>query len=95
MIRLTSKLVATAAAVLLSSSLAFAQGTAPAPKADTSPTVDAVKKTAPKKGPPAKTTRTPESIACSAELDAKGIHGKPRKAALAKCKAEKLKAKKN
>ena len=69
---------------------------AAAPKADTSAPVDAVKKAAvpAKKGPPAAANRTPESLACSAELDAKGIHGKAagRPAALRKCIAAAKKA---
>lgn len=70
---------------------------AAAPKADTSAPVAAVKKAAvaPKKGPPSAAERTPESLACSAELDAKGIHGKAagRPAAMRKCVAAAKKAK--
>lgn len=63
-----------------------------APKADASAPVAAVKKAAvaaPKKLPPNNANRTPESLACSAELDAKGIHGKAagRPAAMRKCVA--------
>ena len=109
---LKSKLIAVAAALLLSSGAAIAQTTAPAasapaapapapaavpaaaPKADAkAPAADVapVKKAAPaKKGPPAAANRTPESLACSAELDAKGIHGKAagRPAAMRKCVAD-------
>ena len=69
-----------------------AQAPAAAPKANTAPVVEPVKKAAAKKGPPSAAERTPESLACSAELDAKNIHGKPRQAAMRKCKAEKTKA---
>lgn len=65
------------------------------PKAVTkseTPVVAPVKKAAAKKGPVTAADRTPESIACSAELDAKNIHGKPRAAALRKCKADAKKA---
>lgn len=64
---------------------------AAAPKADASAPVAGVKKAAvaTKKAPPNNANRTPESLACSAELDAKGIHGKAggRAAAMRKCVA--------
>ena len=41
---------------------------------------------------PAKTTHSPESIECSKQADAKGLHGKERKEFRSKCKRE-LKAK--
>lgn len=93
------KTVLTAAvAVLISAGIARAQAPAPQetqaqPPAATAPppaaTVDPVKKAAPKKAAPtAKADRTPESLACSAELDAKNIHGKDRRAAMRKCKAD-------
>ena len=41
---------------------------------------------------PTKTTHSPESIECSKQADAKGLHGKERKEFRSKCKRE-LKAK--
>jgi hypothetical protein len=43
----------------------------------------------------AEKTRTPESIECSKQADAKGLHGKERKTFRAHCKAELKKAKKS
>ena len=78
MMTLSSRAVATAfASVLLMSSAAFAQGTAPAPAA----------------APAAKMDKKPvvhsaASIECSKEADAKGLHGKERKKFRSDCKKE-------
>lgn len=97
MSRIVNRLSTAAAALVLSAGLALAQAPQPAqtPPAATPPPAAVAKDVAPvkkstakKTGPTAQADRTPESIACSAELDAKNIHGKPRAAALRKCKAE-------
>ena len=72
----------------LSASAAFAQTTTPPPAA--SPPVAGTttpKMTAPKTTEPAK-PRTAESIECSKQADAKGLHGKARKTFRAKCKKD-------
>lgn len=87
---LVTKIVLGAAALLLSVNLATAQttpGTAgtPPPAAAT-PKAEAPKAAAPKKSAiTPKSERTPESLACSAEADKKGLKGKPRKTFRAKC----------
>ncbi len=43
----------------------------------------------------AEKARTPESIECSKQADAKGLHGKERKTFRAHCKADMKKAKKS
>ena len=102
------KIAATALTLALGATVALAQAPAApvapkAPVAATPPpaapaTTAKVKKAPPVKGAP----RSAESLACSAELDAKGIHGKAtkdhpsRRSAMAKCIAEKTgTAKKN
>jgi psiF repeat len=40
-------------------------------------------------------TRTPESVECSKQADAKGLHGKPRKTFRSACKKELLMKKKS
>lgn len=67
---------------------AMAQTTAPPPSAS----APAATKTTPKTKTPDK-ARSAESIECSKQADAKGLHGKERKAFRAKCKKD-LKAKK-
>lgn len=87
-----TKLATAAAALLLTTGLALAQ----APTTTPATGAPAKAATAPKAKTTAKKTqaRTPESLACSAELDAKGVHGKARKAAMSKCKKDALAAKK-
>ena len=65
----------------LYSSSGFAQ-TTPATPPGTNP--PAATKTAPKVKPPEK-PRTAESIECSKQADAKGLHGKPRQTFRANC----------
>ena len=85
-----TKIAATAVIMTLSATAAFAQATttptAPvAPKAPVvattpAPTTTAPATTAPAKAknPAQKTAKTPEGQACSAEADAKNLHGKER-----------------
>lgn len=90
---LSAKVMVATAALMLASGLAFAQ-TSPAPSA--SPPAAAAPKaaTAPaKKGVTPKAERTPESLACSAEADQKGLKGKERKSFRSKCMAAAKKAK--
>ena len=93
------KLTAAAVALAFASTAAMAQ-IAPAPSAPVAPKPP-VAATAPppaataapaaaKKG--AKQATTPEGIACSAEADAKNLHGKERTKFRNTCKKEKLKA---
>ena len=92
------KIAATALTVAFGATVAVAQTTTPAapttPKAPAAstpaPTAPAATTAAPKKG--TKTATTPEGQACSAEADAKGLHGKPRKSFRAKCIKEKMAA---
>lgn len=70
---LASRLAAVALASLLASGTAFAQTAAPATKTDA--TVD---KKAPKE-------RSTESLECSKQADAKGLHGKERKKFRSEC----------
>ena len=72
---LASRLALIALASLLSTGIAFAQTTAPA-KSDAAATVD---KKAPKK------ERSAESLECSKQADAKGLHGKERKKFRSEC----------
>ena len=65
----TSRLAAVALASLLATGTAFAQTAAPAAKTDTATTAD---KKAPKE-------HSAESLDCSKQADAKGLHGKERK----------------
>ncbi len=74
---LASRLAATALASLLVTGAAFAQTTAPAAKSDT-------------KAATATTTKAPkqhsaESLECSKQADAKGLHGKERKKFRSEC----------
>jgi hypothetical protein len=82
MIKISSLAAAVAVASLLLTGAASAQTAAPAkteaPKADT-------KTPAEKK---AEKPRTPGSIECSKEADAKGLHGKERKKFRSECKKE-------
>jgi hypothetical protein len=72
---LASRLAIVALASQLSTGIAFAQTTAPA-KSDAAATVD---KKAPKK------ERSAESLECSKQADAKGLHGKERKKFRSEC----------
>ena len=80
MMKISSLAAATALASFLLMGGAFAQATAPsnteAPKADTK---------APAEKKEAK-PRTPGSLECSKEADAKGLHGKERKKFRSECK---------
>lgn len=87
---ISAKFLAAAAALALTAGVALAQTTAPAPS-----TTPAAKTT------PAPTTKatggqkkasTPEGIECSAQADAKGLKGKPRKSFRTKCIADLKKA---
>ncbi len=62
-------------------STGFAQTTPAAPPAANAP---AATKTTPKVKPP-ETPRTAESLECSKQADAKGLHGNPRKTFRANC----------
>jgi psiF repeat len=92
------KLAAAALIVSASATVAFAQATAPAPTAPVAPKAPVaattpppsapVMATAPKavaKNPAMKTASTPEGIQCSAEADAKALHGKERTKFRNKC----------
>ena len=72
---LASRLTVVALASLLSTGIAFAKTTAPA-KSDAAATAD---KKAPKK------ERSAESLECSKQADAKGLHGKERKKFRSEC----------
>ncbi|MVT70414.1 phosphate starvation-inducible protein PsiF [Bradyrhizobium pachyrhizi] len=72
---------ATALASLLLMGGAFAQTAAPAAK-DAAPKAET-------KAPAEKKQRTAESLECSKEADAKGLHGKERKKFRSECKKEK------
>ncbi|MCA1400391.1 MULTISPECIES: PsiF family protein [Bradyrhizobium] len=72
---------ATALASLLLMGGAFAQTAAPAAK-DAAPKAET-------KAPAEKKPRTAESLECSKEADAKGLHGKERKKFRSECKKEK------
>jgi glucose/arabinose dehydrogenase len=80
MMKISSLAAATALASFLLMGGAFAQATAPAkteaPKADTKSPAEK------KEAKP----RTPGSIECSKEADAKGLHGKERKKFRSECK---------
>lgn len=101
MTKIVSKLALSAAALVLSAGLALAQTAAPAPSAPTAPAATpapdaAAKAPSAKKGPPVanqKKPTTPEGIECTAQADAKNLHGKERQAFRRKCVAEIKKAK--
>ena len=93
------KMTAAAAVLALGATVAMAQ-TATTPSAPVAPKPPVAATTPPpsataapaaaKKG--AKQATTPEGIACSAEADAKGLHGKERTKFRNACKKDKLKA---
>ena len=78
------------AVTALSASTPFAQTTTPPPTVSPPVAGKMTPKTAPKTTMPA-TPRTAESLECSKQADAKGLHGKPRKAFRAKCKKDMMK----
>jgi ribosomal protein L12E/L44/L45/RPP1/RPP2 len=76
---LTSRLAVVALASLLATGTAFAQTAAPAAKTDTKTTTAApMDKKAPKE-------HSAESLECSKQADAKGLHGKERKKFRSEC----------
>jgi hypothetical protein len=85
------------ASMLAFSGAAFAQApaTAPAAPAISAPKMTAPAMTAPKMAAPtaaapaatgAKAPRSAKSLECSSQADTQGLHGKPRKAFMSKCK---------
>jgi hypothetical protein len=83
MTRISSLATATALASLLLMGTAFAQTTAPAAK---DATKTETKAPADAKAPADKKQRSAESLECSKEADAKGLHGKERKKFRSECK---------
>jgi hypothetical protein len=83
MTRISSLATATALASLLLMGTAFAQTTAPATK---DATKTETKAPADAKAPADKKQRSAESLECSKEADAKGLHGKERKKFRSECK---------
>lgn len=71
----TSRFAAVVLASLLATGTAFAQTAAPAAKSETATTAD---KKAPKE-------HSAESLECSKQADAKGLHGKERKKFRSEC----------
>jgi hypothetical protein len=91
--KVSSRVAAAAALSLLFSGAAYAQtATTPAPATPAARTAPA--KTAPAKMAPAKTKpeHTAASVECSAQADAKGLHGKERKKFRSECKKGAAKA---
>ena len=93
------KIAAAALTLAFGATVAMAQAPAPAapvapkaPAATTPPPAAPAGTTAAKPKSNLKQAKTPEGAACSAEADAKGLHGKPRKAFRAKCMKEKAPA---
>ena len=84
-----TKLVAAAAALAISACVVSAQTTAPAPA---TPAPKAATTTAPKKAFVPKKASTPAGIKCSADADAKGLHGKERRKFRSACIREFKKA---
>ncbi len=78
-------LACTALATILLAGAATAQAPAPAAAAKTTTSTTATTKAAPK-------PRTAASLQCSKDADAKGIHGKPRKAFMNSCKKAAVKS---
>jgi hypothetical protein len=76
----TSRLAAVALASLLATGTAFAQTAAPAAKTDAKTTTTAA--TTEKKPPK---ERSAESLECSKQADATGLHGKERKKFRSEC----------
>jgi len=87
------KIAVTAVALAFGAGVAMAQtATPPAPVAPKAPAAATTAAPAPKKGAALKKAQTPEAQACSAEADAKNLHGKPRRTFRAKCIKEKMAA---
>ena len=78
MMTISSRVAATAFASLFLISTAFAQTTAPATPAPATKMAPAEKK--------AEKPRSAESLQCSKDADAKGVHGKERKKFMSECK---------
>lgn len=78
MMTISSRAAAAAFASLFLISSAFAQGTTPATPAPVAKAAPAEKK--------AQKPRTAESLQCSKDADAKGVHGKERKKFMSDCK---------
>jgi hypothetical protein len=78
MMTISSRVAVTAFASLFLISSAFAQTTAPATPAPAAKMAPAEKK--------AEKPRTAESLQCSKDADAKGVHGKERKKFMSECK---------
>lgn len=78
------------AVTALTASATFAQTTTPSPTASPPVAGKMTPKTAPKTTMPTK-PRTAESLECSKQADANGLHGKPRRAFRAKCKKDLMK----
>lgn len=78
MMTISSRIAAAAVATFLLAGTAYAQTPAPAAKTET--TAPAAKK--------AQKPRTAESLQCSKDADAKGLHGKERKKFMSDCKKE-------
>jgi hypothetical protein len=85
MTRFSSFATATAIATLLLTGSAFAQTAAPAAKDTTKTETKSDAKAAPAEKKEAK-PRTAESLECSKQADAKGLHGKERKKFRSECK---------
>jgi len=75
---LASRLAVIAIASLFATGTAFAQTAAPAAKTDTAAPAVATDKKAPKE-------HSAESLECSKQADAKGLHGKERKKFRSEC----------
>ncbi|MDH2343938.1 PsiF family protein [Bradyrhizobium sp. SSUT77] len=75
---LASRLAVAALASVLATGIAFGQTAAPAAKTDTKTTAAPADKKAPKE-------HSAESLECSKQADAKGLHGKERKKFRSEC----------
>ncbi|MFB9263590.1 PsiF family protein [Bradyrhizobium erythrophlei] len=84
MTKISTLATATALASLLAIGTAYAQTAAPAAK-DAAPKTETAAPASKKEAKP----RTAESLECSKEADAKGLHGKERKKFRSECKKEK------
>jgi len=84
MMTISSRVTVTAFASLLLISSAFAQTPAPATPAPAAKAAPADKLAPAEKK--AEKPRTAESLGCSKEADAKGVHGKERKKFMSECK---------
>jgi hypothetical protein len=89
--KFTTKLVAAAAALAIGACAVAAQTTAP-PPATATPKAASPAPAEPKKGFVPKKATTPAGIKCSADADAKGLHGKERRKFRSACIREFKKA---